>query len=32
MTDSEGFVIWKGIKVRTRAGPLKAAIKNGVVS
>jgi len=32
-TDEEGFVVWKGIKLMTRVGPLKAkTIKNGFVS
>jgi len=32
-TDEEGFVTWQGIKLRTKAGPIKAAtIKNGNVS
>ena len=28
-TDGEGFVIWDGIRVRTKAGPIKAATING---
>jgi len=32
-TDEEGNVTWKGIKVRTQAGVIKAAtIKNGNVA
>ena len=32
-TDNEGFVTWKDIKLRTKAGFLKAAtINNGKVS
>lgn len=32
-TDAEGFVTWMGIKLRTKAGPIKAAtITNGHVS
>ena len=31
-TDEEGFVVWKGIKVRTKAGFLQSKFKNGNVS
>lgn len=32
-TDELGFVVWKGFKLMTKAGPIKAkTIKNGLVS
>jgi predicted membrane GTPase involved in stress response len=31
-TDEEGYVTWKGIRVRTKAAFLKATIKNGKVA
>jgi aminoacyl tRNA synthase complex-interacting multifunctional protein 1 len=30
-TDAEGFVIWKGHKLRTKAGFVKSKITNGLV-
>ena len=31
-TDEEGYVTWKGIKVRTKAGLIKSIFKGGRVS
>jgi hypothetical protein len=31
-TDAEGFVIWKGIKLRTQAGYIRSVLKEGSVS
>lgn len=31
-TDQEGYVVWKGIKVRTKAGYIKSKIIEGSVS
>lgn len=30
-TDADGYVIWKGIKLRTKAGPVRSKITNGLV-
>jgi hypothetical protein len=31
-TDKDGFVTWKGIKVRSKAGYIKSEITEGIVS
>ncbi len=31
-TDNEGFVVWKGYRLRTKAGYVKGTILNGKVS
>ena len=31
-TDGEGFVVWKGVRCRTKAGFIKGALNNGNVS